>query len=61
MTDSAERVRRHRARKAREGKRALYAVIDGRLYERLHNFSIKAKLSLSDAVERLLAKGLKRD
>lgn len=61
MTDSAERARRHRARKAREGKRALYVIIDGRLYERLQHFAAKANLSLSVAVEQLLAKGLKRD
>lgn len=61
MTDSTERMRSHRARKAREGKRAIYAIIDGQLYERLQRFAAKAKLSLSTAVGQLITKGLKRD
>lgn len=61
MTDSIERVRRYRARQKQKGRRQFCVPLRPEVANKVRKFADQESLSLPDAVEQLLAKGLKRE
>ncbi len=60
MTDSLERVRRLRARRAAAGKKRVDVYLSQSLLAQVQRFAAQTEISLAEAVEQILATALKK-
>lgn len=59
MSNSADRQRRYRQRQKKAGRTMLVAPVETGLLARVRRFAREAALSLPDAIEHLLRRGLR--